>query len=287
MTSGQETFDLSDGALAVRVACEGGSILDARFDSRSFLVPGGGPEGTLVSFPLVPFGNRVANNGFTLAGTDYRFQPNSPDPLYLHGDGWLERWNVDAMETSKVILSLRHRPDERSPYDYSARQTIAVTNQSLILTLSVTHQGDTALLYGLGQHPFFVRTAKTRLTAGVASCWTERDGHLPGHAEPVPADLDFSESGQLPDRFVNNAFSGWDGQARIEWPELALAADIRATPPHDIVMLYLPSDRVDFFCFEPMTHMPNGHHLPGYGGLTLLQRGESMKGEVTIRIRRL
>ncbi|MGO7360404.1 aldose 1-epimerase, partial [Rhizobium ruizarguesonis] len=33
---------------------------------------------------------------------------------------------------------------------------------------------------------------------------------------------------------------------------------------------------------EPMSHLPNGHHLPDSGGLTPLSPGEALAGTVTI-----
>lgn len=287
MTAGRETLLLSDGLLQVQVARQGAAITHARFDGEAFLVPRGGPEGGFASFPLVPFGNRIEYNGFTLDGRDYGFLPNAADPLYLHGDGWLERWDVDKADQTSVTLSLRHRPSPISPYDYSARQTISVTENSVILRLSVRHEGENSLLYGLGQHPFFARTAQTRLTAPAQAVWGERDGHLPDESGPLPADLDFAMPGLLPQRFVNNAFTGWSRHASIKWPELRLAADIDAGSLHDVYMLYMPADRTDFFCFEPMTHLPNAHHMPDYAGLKRLTAGETISSEMTFRLRRI
>lgn len=287
MTSLPWVIDLADGALAVRVSPQGGALLDARFDGVSLLVPAGGLDGSMASFPLVPFGNRVEHNGFEIDGTEYHFQPNTGDPLYLHGDGWLSRWDVMHQAASSVVLSLRHRPDATSAYDYQAEQTISVADDQLTLMLSVTNEGSKPALYGLGQHPFFAMTKITRLTARATSAWSERAGHLPDRCGPVPADLDFSAGAALPPGFVNNAFHGWDGKAIIAWPELKLAADLTASAEHGVFMLYKPAERDDFFCFEPMTHLPNGHHMAGYGGLTLLQAGESISSHITLRIRRL
>nr|WP_210388081.1 aldose 1-epimerase [Ciceribacter sp. L1K22] len=282
-----ETLLLANGALQVRVASQGAALTEARFDGEAFLVPGGGPEGRFASFPLVPFGNRLEHNSFALEGTDYRFLPNSADPLYLHGDGWLEQWDIEKVDSTSVTLSLRHPPGPFSPYNYSAWHTISLANNALSLRLSVRHEGEKPLLYGLGQHPFFARTAQTRLAAPARTAWTERAGHLPGEGGSPPVALDFTAPTLLPDRFVNNAFAGWDGRAAIEWPELQLAAEINAVSIHDIYMLYMPVDRTDLFCFEPMTHLPNAHHMPGYGGLKRLATGETISSEITIRLRRI
>ena len=87
---------IADGALAARVSLTGGAIVDAAFGGIPFLRPyAGDPSldfrvGAAASFPLVPFGNRVAGNAFTFGSRQYRLAPNTDwDPLHLHGDGWL------------------------------------------------------------------------------------------------------------------------------------------------------------------------------------------------------
>jgi aldose 1-epimerase len=49
-------------------------------------------------------------------------------------------------------------------------------------------------------------------------------------------------------------------------------------------MIYMPIERPDFFCFEPMSHLPDGHHMQDLGGLTVLAPGESLSGRVSIRL---
>lgn len=81
---------------------------------------------------------------------------------------------------------------------------------------------------------------------------------------------------------MNNAFEGWNGRAAIAWPELGIQAALEADGALDRFMLYMPVNRSDFFCLEPMSHLPNGHHLPDFGGLTPLAPGEALAGTVTI-----
>ncbi|MEZ2128469.1 MULTISPECIES: aldose 1-epimerase [unclassified Sinorhizobium] len=273
---------LRDRDLVMRVSRRGGALMSARYRGSSFMVGAGGPGGDMASFPLVPFGNRVEGNVFHFDGRDYRFQPNSADPLYLHGDGWLERWNVDDADRRRVRLSLSHHPDAVSPYRYQAEQDIRIEDDAVALDLSVRNDGDRPLPFGLGQHPFFLRTPATRLTIRCERFWGERGGHLPGPASPLPVDLDFSNGALLPGRWVNNAFGGWDGHATIVWPELGLRAEIEADRIYGRYMLYMPVERADFFCLEPMSHLPNGHHMAGRGGLAILAPGESLSGGVRI-----
>lgn len=238
----------------------------------------------MANFAMVPFGNRVEGNAMCFAGRDYAFQPNSSDPLYLHGDGWLSLWQLDDASPEHVRLSFSRSADRVSPYVYLARQEIRIAGNRLVLALSVENRGEVALPFGLGQHPFFVRTPATRLTVAADRCWSERRGYLPDMPGPVPGDLDFSSGKLLPQRWVNNAFEGWNGRAAIAWPELGIEAVLEADAAFDRFMLYMPLDRTDFFCFEPMSHLPNGHHLPALGGLTPLAPGEVLSGKMTIQM---
>ena len=278
---------LRDGDLAVRISRRGGAVMSARYRDLPFLVGAGGPPGGAASFPLVPFGNRVEGNAFHFDGRDYRFHPNSADPLYLHGDGWLERWNVDSASRRHVRLSLSRDADPISPYKYLAHHDIRIEDDAFVLDLSVRNDGDGPMPFGLGQHPFFVRTPETRLTIRCEQFWSERAGHLPGPPTQLPGDLDFSNGALLPVRWVNNAFDGWNGYATIDWPELGLRAKIEAEPIYGRYMIYMPVERMDFFCLEPMSHLPNGHHMPDLGGLTILAPGESLSGRVRISLVKL
>jgi galactose mutarotase-like enzyme len=181
MSRGRERGEvtLRNGDLAIRVSRHGGAITFAEYRATPFLVASGGPDRTMASFPLVPFGNRVAGNAMSFDGRDYRFRPNSPGPLYLHGDGWLALWEIEGEEPQCVRLGFSRIADDVSPYSYQARQEIGISGNTLVLDLSVTNRGEAALPFGLGHHPFFPRTPKTRLTAGAQVFWSERDGHLP------------------------------------------------------------------------------------------------------------
>ncbi|WP_137157816.1 aldose 1-epimerase [Rhizobium sp. FKL33] len=276
---------LASDRIETSVLLRGGGLGAVWFDGLEIMPAVGGVKGDLSCFPLVPFGNRVEFNQFERLGKTYRFTPNSSDPLYLHGDGWLGTWEVREMEGDRITLSLRRPPGDGTPYAYSAEQTLSVSGARLSLSLSVQNEGDEALPFGLGQHPFFLRTPQVRVEAQVSGYWTERAEHLPDARTALPHDLDLPAGTVLPDRFINNAFDGWDGVGRILWSELGVSA-IMTAPNHPVAMFYAPGAEAGFFCWEPMTHLPNGHHQPEFGGLRLLEPGEAMRSTVTIDFRR-
>ncbi len=275
-----EEIRIADGDLEISLSRLGGAIRSASFRGTAFMIADAGA----VSFPLVPFGNRVEYNVMTVGGRDYCFRANTADPLYLHGDGWLGLWEIVSQDARRVEMTFHHAADAVSPYSYEASQSFSISDNRLVNTLRVTNGGDAPMPFGLGFHPYFIRTPQTLLAASATHFWTERDGHLPDERGPVPELLDFSRPRNIPPHWINNAFEGWDGHARIVWPELKLVADIDAAPIFGNYMIYKPGGDADFFCFEPMTHLPNGHHMPEFGGLVLLPPGESLSGKMAISL---
>jgi aldose 1-epimerase len=271
---------LGTNDLEIEISPAGACLKAARFQGEPFLKTA--PNGC---FPLVPFGNRVADNQFHFRDKTYRFTPNTDvDPLYLHGDGWLAQWIVAEQSATHTVLAYSHPPSIHSPYCYSTDQTITVRDNVLSLRLRLENRGEEALPFGLGFHPFFPRTPRTRLMASAQTVWSERTGHLPDASGPIPWDLDFTTSNPLPDRWLNNAFVGWNGMAEIIWPEKRMAVALSADSLFSRYMIYAPDDQKDFFCFEPMSHLPNGHNMPDLGGLIVLEPGEQISRGITLHI---
>ncbi|WP_395449369.1 aldose 1-epimerase [Aminobacter sp. UC22_36] len=284
----QGFVELEGERLALRVSLKGGAVDDGQTsDGRPFLRRhGDGAFDVLRSacFPLVPVGNRVEANSFELGGKSYRFTPNTAEPNYIHGDGWLAEWNVEDASTTHVRLAFGQLHPVNSPHIYRAVQTITLDGATVTLALSVTNLGSETLPFGIGFHPYFPRTDATRLMAPAMAWWTEREGYLPGVRTPIPDSADFVTPRRLPRRRLNNCFEGWSGQARIIWPEMKLAADIAADALFSRYMLYAPEDDCSFFCLEPMSHTPNALALAGPESLHLLAPDETLAGTFSITV---
>lgn len=284
---------LEQGGLAVEVSPLGGAILSARWHGTPILAPT--PSPGLASqgldreacFPLVPFGNRIEDNGFCFNGRDYRLSPRTADPLVLHGDGWLERWSILRQNRREIVFRYAQEASAATPFAYEVTQTIAVDDDRLSLSLTVTNWTNDPLPYGLGFHPYFPRNPQTRLFAKAGRHWSERENHLPGSPGPLSPDMNFASGAPLPVYWLNNAFDGWTGRATIEWPETGIALSIEADSSFKHFVLYSPSTESGFFCFEPMTHLPNAHHQKKKDGLSTLARGEQLAGEVVLLCARI
>src|SRR5438309_12080262 len=59
-------------------------------------------------FPLVPYVNRIRDGRFTFRGREVRLAPNmAGDPSPLHGQGWLNPWQVEDGSERRACLCFR------------------------------------------------------------------------------------------------------------------------------------------------------------------------------------
>lgn len=285
-------ISLTNGQLTARIVRQGGAVhglwwQHADLGKIALLRPTLNEQAGVIdtaAYPLVPFGNRLGANQFTLNDKTHVFAANyADDPLYIHGDGWLALWDIKAQSAVSATLIYQH---ESEPYCYEAEQSFLLEGGVFTVTLAVTNQGAEPLPFGLGWHPFFPLTPQTELQFKAANYWTEGAGSLPDKICPVQGDFDFTKKRNIPQRWFNNGFSDWDGRAVINWPESAISMQIHADPIFRHSFLYKPyprdPDHDPFFCFEPMTHQGNAHHLENMGDLKILKSGETLRGSVRL-----
>lgn len=287
-------YSLENRHLALTVSSSGGTILQfaLRQPDGDFhlLRPASLSENTPAAqsgcFPLLPFGNRLKGNEFRFEGRTYVLPPNTDDAHYLHGDGWLADWQCIARREDALTLAFEHHSDS---YCYRAEQHFSLQDDRLDVCLRITNQADYSLPFGLGWHPFFPLSESTRLQAKASGYWQEDAQWLAGnHHDGLPAGLDFSQPQRLPHRWVNNGFSGWNGNADILWPDTGHQLRLTTSPACPVFFLFISDSRFDagyqhdFFCIEPMTHAANDHHLPGGGSLVVLSPGEHLTQHMSL-----
>lgn len=277
---------LSEGPATLILAPElGGAVARLDVDGIPVLRPWDGVSRDPFSMacnPLVPFSNRISNDGFEWNGNWHSVSANlDGEALPIHGDGFQRRWHTTLSENT-AIVSL---PDGRiGPWRYEARQHFQLCADKLLLSLQITSTSDRALPFGLGIHPWFPRTAQTKLQFGADSFWSEDRRNLP--VEQVRLELQpdwsFSELRSLPDGWINNAYCNWEGRARIHQGQGARSCTISAQAPLGTAIVYSPSSSADFFCFEPVSHPVDAFHLDGRPGIFELRPGESVSTSVKI-----
>ncbi|HVY21044.1 MAG TPA: aldose 1-epimerase [Bauldia sp.] len=234
---------------------------------------------------LVPWSNRMSGGGFEFEGRFHPVEPNVPGvPFPSHGDGFQKRWRVVSTTATRAELAL----DDGSigPYRYSARVVYALDNGALVASLHVENRAAFALPYGLGFHPWFLRTAGTQLRAPAERVWIVDERNLPTGVEHLASrsDWNFSAQARLPRGPVNNGFDGWNGKAEIIQQDDGIVISIDASLELRVYVLYSPSEEDSFFCFEPVSHPVDAHHG---AGLKRLAPGETMQATMRVSWRNM
>lgn len=288
----RDTIAIAAGPLRAEIVPSLGGGL-ARFDRidgeaptpifRPWPEEGTDDPNQLACYVLVPWSNRISGGGFAFGDQFHRLEPNfGAEPSPLHGNGWMSPWRLTAADAASASLKLS--APGPGPFRYDASLGYALEAKTLTMALAVTNRAPTALPYGLGFHPWLPRTAATRLQTPASAVWMEDSRHLPAGPAPValPEAWDFSRLRALPARWINNGFAGWNGRARIAWPDRHLVLDVTACEAFSTFILFSPGSDADFFCFEPVSHPVNAHNLPGgprENGLAVLLPGESVSVE--------
>jgi aldose 1-epimerase len=224
----------------------------------------------LACYPLVPWPTRIGQGGFSSPDGWFDLPANSAtDPLPIHGSAWQQPWRVIEQSASEICLQL----DSHLPFAYRAQQRFRLHDGCLQMHLQVTHLDARAAWHGLGWHPYFPRTAHTRLRAAAQQFWQCDQSRLSSQLAPLPSGWNFTESQTLPSEQIDHAFTGWDGSCQIiqEDADYQLQCNSQGA---DYFILFTPSEQ-NFFCFEPVSHPVNAHHLPEQPGLRLLRQGQT------------
>ncbi|MDD1509623.1 aldose 1-epimerase [Pseudomonas sp. CNPSo 3701] len=232
-------------------------------------------------YPLAPWSNRITEGGFDNPEGWLALAANADNsPLPIHGSAWQQPWEVIEHSERSVLLRL----DSQVPFAYRAEQRFELNEGRLMIHLQVTHQADTPMWHGIGLHPYFPRTSHTGLQASAEQVWYCDAASLPTHLSALPAHWNFDEERQLPAVHTDNAFIGWTGQARIIEPQAGYSLEIGSD--QGIYLLFCPEGK-PFFCFEPVSHPVNAHHMSGKPGLVLLQPKQSHSLTLSLQYRPL
>jgi aldose 1-epimerase len=250
---------LRHGATEARLLPDlGGTLASLRIGDVDIVRPS--PEGATDPldtgcFPLVPYVNRIAHGRFAWAGGHHRLPRNFGDhPHSLHGIGWQRPWRVEAVGEDRATMVFDHDGGEGWPWPFHAEQQAVVADGSLTLTLSLTNLADAEVPAGLGFHPYLPASADTRLRFTAGRLWLADGECLP--TEPAAAEAMGNwnaGAGVAGETLIDNSYEGWDGLATIETE--AMRVRVTATGA-SWLHLFRPPGR-DFFCVEPMTHMPD------------------------------
>lgn len=233
------------------------------------------------SFVMAPFANRIDGGRFEFEGAMIQLPINAPDEgMAIHGFSRTRSWQVvSSSENHAVLVDVAEGEDH--PYDYRLEQQLSILPEGFRISLSIRNAGSTRLPFGIGLHPWFVKTAETTLefaSAGASGLDARGlpggpavlvEGFMPGKSTPLS---------QLP--LVNSCFRGWNGEALIRWPETSTGLLLNGEGALRHLHVFNPPDRA-VFCAEPVSHLPDAVNRPTLGAdaaMTILSPGETLSG---------
>jgi len=245
--------------------------------------PGADPL-ALGCFPLLPYSNRIAHGRFRFEGRAVRLPRNFGDhPHSIHGHGWQRLWQVVDQAATRVELRYAH-PADAWPFAYEGSLRVGLDADGLDLALCLRNTGEVAMPAGLGLHPYFPRAGAARLQARADGVWLTDETMLPTRHRSLPPQWDLPAGCAVRDMVpCDNVFTGWDGRARIDWPDAGLALELTASPLLRHLVVYAPAGE-DFFCVEPVSHMTDAVNRAGEAGtgLRTLPPGETLTADVRL-----
>ena len=234
------------------------------------------------SYPLVPYSNRVGQAKLVWAGTSHPLvQNNAGEPHAIHGVGWQRPWEVLEAAEQFALLSYEHKPDAAWPFAFDSSQAFRLSRNDLEMTLSITNQSAAPAPVGLGWHPYFVKRPGSRISFEASGRWEMGEDKLPTRRESATGlDVDCASLE------VDHCFDGWRGVAHLRDALLHL----QVSSSLERLVVFTNATRDDI-AIEPVSHVNNAVNLMARLGLTaqelglrVLEPGESMSAEMSIRV---
>lgn len=236
---------------------------------------------------MLPWVNRISGGGIIVAGELEAIEPNLPgEPFPIHGNGFLSEWQV--LDQSHLSITLGLNSTGPGPYVYDVRYELSLDGPILTARVELVNSTAKTLPFGIGFHPWLPRTPGTTLEAFATDLWLEDERYIPTRSvsvEDLPY-FDFRTPNTLPSGWINNSFVGWDGVAKIVWPERQLRLTVSAADSA-CYHVYSPGSDAPFFCFETETHIPDAARLLPAGVLGAaewLKAGEVFVHETKFKV---
>ena len=243
------------------------------------------------SFPLLPWCNRIRDSRARFGGRDIAIaatHPARPSGRHaLHGLGWLRPWQVEEAGPTRASLTLAVEADDPWPWAFEASQRFELAPSGLRCTFALTNRDAAPMPAGIGHHPYFPHRAGTRLQTTAAAMWRADAEVMPLALEATAEVARLREGVLLSELDLDNNFTGWQRDARIDWPHEKRALVLAAESPLDFFVLYCPRGG-DHFCAEPVSQCTDAlnlsdRHGPEEIGGAVLAPGETLSGSWTLR----
>ena len=270
----------------------GGSVRAFRLEDRDVLRPhadGVSPDPLQSGgFPLLPFSGRIDQARFNWQGRDVQLRRNFPPEAHaIHGESWLAPWHVEELSDSSCTLVFENDASDW-PWRYRGRQVFTLGDHGLDLSLELVNFSDTPMPAGLGWHPYFPR-GDAMIEAPVTSVWRKRADHIPLSLAPLSPATDLNASRAVAQLELDDIFVAPARQSVMTWASRRLRVTMTATPVLSTLVVFVPKGR-DFFCVEPVSHVPDAVNMVAsraVTGLVSLEPGATLSANIRLAVEAL
>lgn len=289
-------IDLGDGRLIARLNITNGQLVGLALDDREFFHDGGSPDwerngwanSEIVMFPLVgpPKDFKVVVGGVAFPQDQHGISRILPFVIKQHSKGYahlIQEYKPHDLNNPKYQPGNGHPKTVFWPFGFTIEKEFRVSDDHLIMVLSVVNNSDGVMPYRVGWHPGF------RLQGSVADGLFTADDRLSiSLDEVIDASLDPAKNFYA----LKNAHSVKYSDGRSGSGISVSSDDFRH------MMLWSPGKDVGMFCIESVTHLPvqdkseelfvHGRRLdlgpgPEPGSFELLKPGEKKSYSVVLR----
>jgi len=220
--------------------------------------------------PLLPWPNRLGDGCFRFDGETHQLPINQiAEHTAIHGlTRWIP-WCAIEHTTSRVVLATTIYPQPGYPFTLALRVSYELSAEGLTVETTAQNDGERALPYGAGHHPYLAVSGPSLDRATVAIPATHRlptdsRGLPTGNPEAVEGTpYDFRRPRVIGDVRLDTCYLGLvrddDGRARVHVDDTVLWVDER----YAYLMLFTgdtlpdPSERRRGLAVEPMTCPPD------------------------------
>lgn len=255
---------------------QGAAFSRLQWRGRDVLVPtpeGARHPGAYGAFWMLPWANRL--DGGRIAGHAMPIN-RAAEGTAIHGLARDLPWEVISATQDYAILQQRLN---FAPFDYTAHLAVTLDADGLLMEMTLRHEGTAPTPYGMGWHPWFIRSAATSLHLNASQRAHHNARGLPESLIPC-AGIAADEAELIG---FDNFFAGWDGVARLTAP--AGTITINATGDFAAgVQVYAPAAQ-PIICVEPVSHMPDAPNRPALATaapMRVLAQGQALHGNIRL-----
>lgn len=278
-------ISLRRGAVALDIApARGGGVLCFHIGGQPIFADVRGPApADMACVPLLPFANRIAHGRFVADGRQVTLALHANEPHALHGTGWTRAWTVGACGPDSAELWLESSAGDGGwPWAWHGWQRFALTDHGYHHSIALTNHGDVPMPAGIGLHPWLPRNPATRYHGLHRQEWQPGPDQLPRDCVTAATPIDWWHGAAVGTRRIDACYAGREGSLRVDWRDSQLMLAILPDPVFAFTHVYVPD--ADFFCVEPVSHLPDAVNRGGDTGLRWLAPGETLTGDVEFRV---